>query len=134
MDKNGVREEILVVDDNVNTSTVISNMLKSFGFCVKIANSAQEAMKITNEEYPNLTLIDLRMSEMASIELMHRIKEKNPRIPVVIYSGSPSLRTIEKAFREGVADYILKPFDLNDFKSTITKILKNCCQDKSGVN
>ncbi len=130
IDKKKRRRKILVVDDDVNVSTVVSDTLKSFGFCVKTADNAQEAMKITNEGYPDLALIDLRMPEMDGIELMHRIKVKNPRIPVVICSGSPSVDIIVKAFREGAVDYIPKPFDMHDFKLTITNVFKNCYQNK----
>ena len=130
INKKNRRKKILVVDDDVNVLTVVSDTLKSFGFGVKTANNAQEAMKITDEGYPDLALIDLRMPEMDGIELMHRIKMKNPRIPVVICSGSLSVGTIIKAFREGAADYIPKPFDMHDFKLTVTNVFKDCYENK----
>jgi len=126
MDKMDRRKKILLIDDNVNVLTVISDILKYSGFRVKTANTPQEALKLVSKESPDLVLIDLRMPDLDGIQLMYSIKERNPKIPVVIYSGYPSVETAKKAIKGGALDYIPKPFDVNELKLRITRIFKKC--------
>ncbi len=123
MDKKTAQKRILLVDDNPDMLMVLSDILKNAGYVVKKTRSAQGAMKIVEQKFPDLVLIDLRMPKTDGIQLMHSIKKKNPEILVIIYSGYPSIGTAVEALKDGADDYISKPFKLNELRTRVSKVL-----------
>jgi len=121
-DKKNKKKEILLVDDNVNVLTVLSDILKTMGYLVMEAKNAQEAMQAIDQKSPDLVILDLRMPETDGIQLMRSIKEKKQEIPIIIYSGYPSVRTAVEALKDGAVDYIAKPFDIDELKIKISDV------------
>lgn len=124
MSQKAEQERILLVDDNENVLAVLSDFLKSIGYAVHGARDAQRAMEAVKEELPDLALIDLRMPGMNGINLMLSLKKTKPRLPVIIYSGYPSMDTTIEALKNGADDYLPKPFFLDDLKTSIDHVLK----------
>ena len=124
MSEKAKRKRILLVDDNANVLAVLSDFLKSNGYTVREARDAQGAIEVVKEELPDLALIDLRMPEMNGINLMLSLRKTKPRLPVIIYSGYPSMNTAIEALKNGADDYITKPFSLDELKMSINHVLK----------
>ena len=124
MSEKAKQKRILLVDDNANVLAVLSDFLKSNGYTVCEARDAQRAIEVVKEELPDLALIDLRMPEMDGIKLMLSLRKTKPRLPVIIYSGYPSMNTAIEALKNGADDYIAKPFSLDELKMGINQVLK----------
>lgn len=75
------------------------------------------------EELPDLALIDLRMPGMNGINLMLSLKRTQLRLPVIIYSGYPSMNTAIEALKKGADDYIPQPFKLDELSTRIKESL-----------
>jgi len=118
------QKRILLVDDNKNVLAVISDFLTITGYAVREAKNAQGAIEVVKEELANLALIDLRMPGMNGINLMLSLKKTNPHIPVIIYSGYPSMDTAIEAFKKGADDYVTKPFFLEELKASIDQVFR----------
>lgn len=112
-----------MVDDNANVLAVLSDFLKGAGYTVCKAEDAEGAMRVVKEELPHLALIDLRMPGMNGIDLMLSLKKEKPQLPVIIYSGYPSINTAIEAIKNGAEDYIPQPFKLDELSTRIKKTL-----------
>ncbi|MCK4418743.1 response regulator [Candidatus Aerophobetes bacterium] len=117
------QKQILLVDDTANVLAVLSDFLKSAAYAVLEAKDAQGAIEVVKEELADLALIDLRMPETDGINLMLSLKKTKPHLPVIIYSGYPSMNTAIEALKKGADDYIPKPFKLDELSTRIKEAL-----------
>lgn len=124
MSKKAKQKWILLVDDNANVLAVLSDFLKTTGYAVCEAKDAQGAMRIVKEELVDLVLIDLRMPEMNGINLMLSLRKIKSHLPVIIYSGHPSMDTAIEALKKGANDYVTKPFSLEELKASIDQVFQ----------
>jgi DNA-binding NtrC family response regulator len=118
------KQQILIVDDNPNMSSLLSEMLEIFEFESKRAGNGQEAMEILGDESFAMVITDLRMPEMSGSELLKNIKEKHPELPVVVISGY-NLAEGEDTLLSRLADgFINKPFKMVDIENMLNKFFK----------
>jgi DNA-binding NtrC family response regulator len=115
---------ILVVDDEKEICTVLSDNLSQEGYRVFTANSGKTALELVKKEKPDLVLLDIRMPEMDGIEVLRRIKKMKKEIVVIMLTAYGTLETARKAMKLGAYDYITKPFDLFSLKSIVKEGLK----------
>lgn len=123
MSEKAKQKQILLVDDTANVLAVLSDFLKSAAYAVLEAKDAQGAIEVVKEELADLALIDLRMPETDGINLMLSLKKTKPHLPVIIYSGYPSMNTAIEALKKGADDYIPKPFKLDELSTRIKEAL-----------
>ncbi|HEX75875.1 MAG TPA: sigma-54-dependent Fis family transcriptional regulator [Dehalococcoidia bacterium] len=102
--------KILVVDDEASLRESLRDWLSDVGYQVFTAENGLEALEIAQREKPAIVLADLVMPAMDGIELTKKLKELYPDIAVVIITAYGSITTAIAAMKEGVYDYIEKPF------------------------
>ena len=114
---------ILVVDDELLIRDLLYDFFQGQGWNITVAASGVKALKFLSEKEFDVVLTDLKMPEMGGIELTNQLRESHPDLPVVIMTGYPSLETAIDAIRCKVADYIVKPFNINKlYKSVQSQI------------
>ncbi len=104
-------ETVLVVDDEKNYPLILSAVLEEEGFETMVANSGQEALEILERAAIDLVLTDMKMPQMDGIELLERIKAKDPDLPVIMMTAHGTVDKAVEAMQKGAYNYILKPFD-----------------------
>ncbi|MGD8368129.1 MAG: sigma-54 dependent transcriptional regulator [Desulfobacterales bacterium] len=104
-------ETVLIVDDEKNYPLILGAVLEEEGFETLAANTGQEALSIIGHADIDLVLTDMRMSGMDGIELLERIKAKNPDLPVIMMTAYGTVEKAVEAMQKGAYNYILKPFD-----------------------
>ncbi len=118
------KQQILIVDDNPNMSSLLAEMLEIFEFESKRAGNGQEALDILGNENFSLVITDLRMPEMSGSELLKNIKESHPDLPVVVISGY-NLAEDEDTLMANLADgFINKPFKMVDIENLLNRFFK----------
>lgn len=118
------KQQILIVDDNPNMSSLLAEMLEIFEFNSQRAGNGQEALDILNKDNFSMVITDLRMPEMSGSELLKNIKEKYPELPVVVISGY-NLAEEEDTLMATLADgFINKPFKMVDIEGLLQKFFK----------
>lgn len=80
-------KSILIVDDNPNMSSLLSEMLEVFDYDSIRASDGAEALKKLEESEFSMVITDMRMPNMTGLELLQKVKQKYPKLPVVIISG-----------------------------------------------
>ncbi|HGY11847.1 MAG TPA: sigma-54-dependent Fis family transcriptional regulator [Desulfobacterales bacterium] len=116
-------ENILVVDDEKNYTMIIGEILQEEGYTSITASSGMEALDILNNEIIDLILTDVKMPGMSGIQLLEKIKELNPDIPVIIMTAFGSVEKAVDAMHRGAYTFILKPFENQALIAHIAKAL-----------
>jgi len=114
---------VLVVDDEVAILQSLSGILSDEGFEVLTASNGYEALKIIEEESPDLVLLDIWMPGIDGVETLQEIKRTNPFLQVVIISGHGTIETAVKATKLGAYDFIEKPLSIEKVVVTINNAL-----------
>ncbi len=104
-------ETILIVDDEKNYPLILSEVLEEEGFEALTAHSGEEALAILKESDVDLVLTDMKMPALDGIELLEKIKEKDPGLPVIMMTAHGTVEKAVEAMQKGAYNYILKPFD-----------------------
>lgn len=114
---------ILAVDDEVTILQSLSGILSDEGFEVLTASNGYEALKIIEEQSPDLVLLDIWMPGIDGIETLQEIKRTNPFLQVVIISGHGTIETAVKATKLGAYDFLEKPLSIEKVVVTINNAL-----------
>lgn len=115
---------ILIVDDEKTQRQVLSGDLKSRGFKVLEADSAETALDIVRKNIIDVILTDLKMPGASGIDLLTNLKEINPDISVVIMTAYASVETAVQALKNGAYDFITKPYNLDEIELVIKRIIE----------
>ncbi|MCA9403070.1 MAG: response regulator [Candidatus Omnitrophica bacterium] len=108
-----MKEKILIVDDNENARTVLSDVLKESGYPrVRCAIDGVDAFNQLRTFTPDLIILDLNMPNMGGIEFYNKICEDGvtPKFPVFVITGRSEMEQLFKQF--DVVGFIVKPFDV----------------------
>ncbi|MBW1973890.1 MAG: hypothetical protein DRG20_05800 [Deltaproteobacteria bacterium] len=102
---------VLVVDDVVDTATIIKKLLELEGFRVITAYDGKNALKKAINEKPDAILLDIKLPDIDGIELLKKIKEHLPDVSIVMFTAYASVETVIQSLQDGAIDFIQKPFE-----------------------
>jgi Response regulator containing CheY-like receiver domain and AraC-type DNA-binding domain len=118
---------VLLVEDEVNLRTRFRKLLEEvIGGCRVVGEAANgcEALEWLKTQMADVVITDIRMKDMNGIELLKRLKEQYPSMPVVIVSGYGDFEYAKDAIKYEVTDYLLKPVDRVELNQVIEKLRK----------
>jgi len=110
---------ILVVDDELLIRDLLYDFFTGQGWDICVAEDGVKALEILNKRKIDLLLTDIRMPGMDGMELTSEVKQNFPDLPVVLMTAFPSVNTAVEALRKKVADYVIKPFNINQLYKTL---------------
>lgn len=107
-----MKPEILIVDDEHDIRTMISDLLEDEGYQCRMASNAEEARQNLQEHPPALVILDIWMdkSDMDGLELQKWIRKLYPQVPAIMISGHGNIETAVQAMKDGAYDFVEKPF------------------------
>jgi UDP-3-O-acyl N-acetylglucosamine deacetylase len=106
-------ETILVVDDEANIRHTLRGVLADEGYEVVEAPDGRRALELLERELPSLAIVDIWMPEIDGIELVSRMRQRAPEVPVIVISGHGTIDTAVRVIRMGAFDFLEKPFQLD---------------------
>lgn len=116
-------KSILIVDDNPNMSSLLSEMLEVFDMESVQADDGLDALSKLEEGSFSMVITDLRMPNMSGLELIQQVKAKYPKLPVVLISGY-SVSEIGVDDSESQPDgFLAKPFLMSDVEKLLNSLL-----------
>ena len=117
------KNKVLVVEDNPNMSGLLADMLEVFEVESVSASDGVEALGLVNDQDFGMVISDLRMPNMTGTELLLAVKEKYPKMPVVLISGY----SIDSADDETVSlradGFLSKPFKMNELQEVLNQFM-----------
>lgn len=114
---------ILVAEDEADLREILKVTLEQQGYRVILASDGDEAIQKMEEKSLQMALIDIKMPGVNGKELVSRIKQTNPRLPIVIITGSPDFKE-EMSLKKQVCKYIYKPFRLDKLMGVVKEALR----------
>ena len=119
------REKVraLVVDDEAAVVTLLCARLTMEGYESKGASNAEEARARLEEEQFDLVICDLRMPGMTGLELLKEVRVRFPHLAFIICTGEDDVRTGIEAMKQGAADYLVKPLQLDGMMASVVRAL-----------
>jgi DNA-binding NtrC family response regulator len=112
---------ILLVDDEEEFVTTLSERMEMRGFDASVAFDGQKAMETLKTRVPDVMVLDLRMPGIDGMEVLERVKKTNPEAQVIILTGHGSYKDEEQARRLGAFDYLQKPVGVDTLVKSIQK-------------
>ncbi len=116
--------KILTVDDDINILKSIEDLLSLKKYKVFPHLTSSDALRNFEEIKPDLAIIDYFMPDATGIELMRKLHEKTPGLPVIILTASREVSTAIEAIKEGAYHYLVKPVQPDELFGTIDKIVE----------
>ena len=116
--RNQVHKEILVIDDNPDIRSIVSNIIKDQNFNVRTAANYDQAVFEINKKLPDLAILDIKLdrADKDGIDLLKLLIKKNKLIPVIMISGHATVQIAIEAIRLGAYEFIEKPFSKKNTK------------------
>jgi len=114
-------KKVLVVDDDVHIQKLYKEELEEEGYKVLVAGSGAEAMELFDRENPDIVTLDILMPDMDGIKILRQMKEKKPRLPIIMSTAYDYRDDFAVWASEA---YIVKSADLGELKKTIKILLE----------
>lgn len=121
--------KILIAEDEEITLKHLMNTLKRESYNVVGVQNGLDALQKIENDFFDLLIADIKMPGLTGIELLVRVKEKSPETDVVVITGYGTIGSAVEAMKKGAAEYVTKPFDLDELVLKVRKL----CDRKSLV-
>ena len=114
---------LLVVDDDATVLVSLAEALAEEGFDVATAGDGAAALEVLARERPDVVLSDVRMPELDGIALLRLVRERAPGTDVVLMTAFDDMPTVVTAMREGAAEFLVKPLELDGLLGVLRRVL-----------
>jgi EAL domain-containing protein (putative c-di-GMP-specific phosphodiesterase class I)/CheY-like chemotaxis protein len=118
------RGRVLLVDDEEQLLKAVTRALIKHGYHVVSAPDGLEATHRLEQDSFDLVMSDIAMPGMGGIELLHRVRQRDLDVPVILMTGSPTIDTATKAIQLGVLDYLVKPFAMPEVVAAVDRAVQ----------
>lgn len=115
---------ILLVEDDLNLSTVLADYLQSKEYQVTTAANGQEAWELLSHKHFDIMLTDISMPKKNGWQLMKSVRESGMLIPIIVLSAKTDREDIIRGYQLGCDDYLTKPFSMDILICKIEAILR----------
>ena len=117
------KARVLVVDDEASARSGMEKLLRQEGFMVDVAEGGQAALAIAADNPPDVVITDLKMPGMDGVELLKKLHEQDPDLPVIVVTAFGDFSSAVRAMREGADDYLTKPVDFDALTLSIERAI-----------
>lgn len=118
-----IKPIVLICDDEEGIRESFRLILEDL-YDLKFAINGLEAIEMLKSLSPALMLLDIKMPKMHGLEILKRIKQAKPKLPVIIVTGYQSVEMAQEALKLGAADYIPKPFESKTIQAAVADNLR----------
>jgi len=117
----GVVLNILVVDDEPSIVELLSEYLRARGHRVWSASDGEEALALLEKRDLDLVLTDMKMPGLSGLELLERLRDREPYIGTILMTGYGTIDSAIRAMKNGAQDYLIKPFKLREVHTAVIR-------------
>ena len=119
-----VHSTILVVEDDVDLSTYLKELLLERSFIVHVANEGARVRHLVEQTQPDLVLMDLGLPDISGETLSEQLKQTNPSLPIIILTAKDHVNDVVRNLNRGADDYVTKPFESEELIARIKAQLR----------
>jgi DNA-binding response OmpR family regulator len=111
---------VLIVDDEPQVAAMLEHIVSMLGYVARVASTGPEALRLRLDFQPDAVLLDVTLPEMTGEVVLARLRDADPRLPVVMITGNTDPELARTLLAQGAFDYVAKPFTL----TRLTQVLK----------
>ncbi|MBA2528092.1 MAG: response regulator, partial [Pyrinomonadaceae bacterium] len=119
------RNRILIVDDEPGLRFGVRDFLELQGYEIDEAESCREAQELFRSSRPDIVIADYMLPDGTALDLLPRLKEINPDIPLLILTAHGSIDLAVRAIKEGAEQFLTKPLELPALMVILKRLLEN---------
>jgi len=118
-------KHLVVIDDDKSFRSYLQTLLKSMDYQVNCFATGEEAIQnIERGLTPSLIVLDVIMEGMGGIDVLKRMRELHPDMPVIMLTGVDQTKIIVEAMRLGASDYLVKPFEIEELEIALRNVFE----------
>ncbi len=117
-----MKATVLVVEDEEKLRRVVELQLKTAGYEVEQAGTAEDALKLADRA--DVIITDLRLPGLSGLEMLQNLRSQDLRTPVIVMTAFGSIETAVEAMKAGAVDFLPKPFSLDHLMTVVNKALE----------
>lgn len=120
------KKNILLVDDEVNLTTIFADFLRSQNFKVTTLTQPDRVLESLSSTHVDLCILDLNLSADSGFDLLRKLRKSNAELPIIVLTARSAKEDILRAYNIGCDDYITKPFSMDIALCRIQAVLRRC--------
>ena len=124
-------KKILIVEDEIQLAFILKQSLEFNNFTVTMVHTVEDGIEILTRENFNCVVSDYYLPQQSGEELFKYITDNSISVPFIFMTGSPSLDFAVSFLKKGGAEYISKPFNLNDFVNKVKEVIQKFEKQKT---
>lgn len=125
-------KHILIVEDDLDLSEGLKELLGDEGFMVTVANDGPRGLTLAEEHTPDLVILDLNLPTLDGASVCKKLKEHFPSLPVIILTAKNTTQDMVKSLTEiGADDYVAKPFEIDALLARVKARLRSNNQEET---
>ena len=106
------QRSVLVVDDDADIRSLLSDLLAEEGYAVRTASTGGEAIATVGKDLPDLVMMDVQLPDQDGIGVLRQLKREHTELEVIVMTAFGGSSTAIKAMEQGAYDYFTKPFEV----------------------
>lgn len=118
-------KRILVAEDEAHILLLIQRMLESAGYAIRATMNGGEALRLAQQERPDLILLDIMLPEQNGLQICRNIKSEPDAPPIILISALGQQMDVEAGLAAGADDYIIKPFSPRSLIEHVERALRS---------
>ncbi len=119
-----MKATILIIEDEEVVRWALRDMLKRRGYSVRTAETGEEGLRLARQEVMDLVLLDVRLPGMSGLDVLQKLKEEDPDLPVIMVTAHEDVEPVIRAMKLGAYDYFIKTVDREVLLHSIEKALE----------
>jgi DNA-binding NtrC family response regulator len=124
------QRKILLVDDEEEFVSTLSERLELRGISTATATSGEEALELINADPPQVVIIDVVMPGMSGLDVVKYLKKMHPRVQVILLTGRGSTKEGIEGMLLGAFDYLMKPLQIEELITKIKEAITKWTSEK----
>jgi two-component system response regulator HydG len=112
---------ILIIDDEPDICKLLSSFLQRNGYDAAYSFNGRAGLELLSSQKADLVLCDYRLGDMDGSEVLQKIREDHPEIPVIIFTAYSDIKTAVRVMKMGADNYITKPIDTEELLRILEK-------------
>jgi DNA-binding NtrC family response regulator len=118
-----MNQRVLLVDDDPGVSEVVGLLLEREGYAVESAATLKEALTRVDTRAPDVVVTDLKLPDGTGLDVIAVLRGRHPGLPIVMITSYSSMESAIAALRAGAVDYVIKPFNNDEFLRAVARAL-----------
>lgn len=110
---------VAVLDDDADFLEFVTALLEDLGHRVSTTTDPAEMIQLCDQALPDIVLLDMNMGRHSGQEVLAQLRERWPRLCVIVVTGYPSMDTMRETFKRDAFDYLAKPFSAEQLGSVL---------------